>query len=729
MKKYFGIIVLTTVFCFIPTVVAHAISLPQNRPGSITLSSPALDSTQSTLTATGSTTSGVYFNKCLRQGYTELSLEIMSVDWDITGSSSLSGSTNTDGTGESCNEYMNCNGFNTGGSCSPFSNNFSLNLDVSSLSNGTYTITVSDGESSTSQTFTISRAQTPTPSTGTVVVTSTDSATGAPVSSTWEIIGPTIPNTTTMVDLQGTGTSTTYTNQQAGPYSIPLQSIIAPSGYTINSIKIVPSERSVRQDPILAFIKNIFGPSALAVDVYPALVQTLLAGSTTEFDIKFDPLYPILIVGSMSAQNVAVLDKPSHLAWYAELFEKGMNLVRSIISPETYAQTAPSAGEPLKLSTPITNSGVETKASFTNAYFVDVGKNNGITSYPPVLKKGDPASDAWINSWDLNSVVPSTGVSAMADFTGIAANSTVDSGTTIRINAYSPTGSTGGLPTGTNLIAFCADIYGQVDPRPLSTRCTPLNVAMDVGPVVCPSGLTWDGSACTTVSQCPNNQAYVNGTCSPCGGTGCTGCGGSPTNPLCAPPITCNNGATNPPACSTNPAPTATLSADSSTVDQGYSTTLRWSSTGATRCTGTGFSTSGAASGNVSTGKLNTVGPQNYQVVCANAQGATSTPAFATVTVISPSVSISADPARVQSGGTSIISWKAVNVSSCQVKDSSGNTLASGAADFNGNFSKSSGYTATINSQSTFTIDCSTNSGTTAVKSVTVNIIPAFQEF
>jgi hypothetical protein len=72
--------------------------------------------------------------------------------------------------------------------------------------------------------------------------------------------------------------------------------------------------------------------------------------------------------------------------------------------------------------------------------------------------------------------------------------------------------------------------------------------------------------------------------------------------------------------------PTASLSADSTSITSGSSTTLRWSSTNATSCAGTGFATGNATSGSVSTGTLTTT--TTYSVICSG-----SAPASVTVAV------------------------------------------------------------------------------------------------
>ncbi|MHB8660997.1 MAG: CARDB domain-containing protein [Minisyncoccota bacterium] len=181
------------------------------------------------------------------------------------------------------------------------------------------------------------------------------------------------------------------------------------------------------------------------------------------------------------------------------------------------------------------------------------------------------------------------------------------------------------------------------------------------------------------------------------------------------------------------PTPTVTLTNDGP-INSGQKANLTWSSKNTTYpgsfCTGTGFST-GGATGNptpdtVSTGSLTTT--SSYSVTCSNPGG--SATANTTVTVNQPNLPITANPARVASGGQSTITWSASHVDSCQVTGPTGIIIASGSAT-SGNFSTGSPYTATnITQQSVFTISCKIkNSSVTPSKSVIVNILPVFQQF
>jgi hypothetical protein len=85
--------------------------------------------------------------------------------------------------------------------------------------------------------------------------------------------------------------------------------------------------------------------------------------------------------------------------------------------------------------------------------------------------------------------------------------------------------------------------------------------------------------------------------------------------------------------------------------------------------------------------------------------------------VFTPVLSISATPPRAHIGGTSNISWSGTGgVTSCSVTKN-GHPWQSGLS--------SSGTSDTVTGQTTYTITC--DIGTP--KSVTVNVVPLFQEF
>ena len=114
--------------------------------------------------------------------------------------------------------------------------------------------------------------------------------------------------------------------------------------------------------------------------------------------------------------------------------------------------------------------------------------------------------------------------------------------------------------------------------------------------------------------------------------------------------VTCTGaGGTSSPASATvtvgsNPPPTATLSANPTSITSGQSSTLTWSSTNATSCTGTNFTASGT-SGSVSVSPTVTT---NYSITCTGA-GGTSPAASATVTVTTSGGTITIGDTNIES--------------------------------------------------------------------------------
>jgi hypothetical protein len=159
------------------------------------------------------------------------------------------------------------------------------------------------------------------------------------------------------------------------------------------------------------------------------------------------------------------------------------------------------------------------------------------------------------------------------------------------------------------------------------------------------------------------------------------------------------------------PAPTASLSANPTSINAGQSSTLSWSSTNATSCTSgnfalTGMSGSGVVAPSTTTG---------YSIACSGSGG--SATATATVTVAAPppppppapTASLSANPTSVKAGKSSTLSWSSTNAMSC----TGGNFAASGT---------SGSAIAKPSVTTTYSISCSGNGGSaTASATVSVN--------
>lgn len=185
-----------------------------------------------------------------------------------------------------------------------------------------------------------------------------------------------------------------------------------------------------------------------------------------------------------------------------------------------------------------------------------------------------------------------------------------------------------------------------------------------------------------------------------------------------------------------------TLSASPNPIDQGQSTTLTWSSTGADSCTAAGggnwFPSNGGTSGNVTVGPL--TADQNYQVICTNGAGSTNSN-IVTVIVRIPTVTINATPDRVVttgsggsggssgSGGITTVSWDATNVNSCTITKN-GVVWQTLIADASRTVAGSA--TTTVASQTKFIINCANDASATAVAATAskiVNVVSSFKEF
>jgi len=175
---------------------------------------------------------------------------------------------------------------------------------------------------------------------------------------------------------------------------------------------------------------------------------------------------------------------------------------------------------------------------------------------------------------------------------------------------------------------------------------------------------------------------------------------------------------------------TSALAASPSTVDEGQNVTLNWSVSGgsvcASSCTGSGFNTGGATSGSAPSSVPPTPPSTSYALTCTGGTYSSPPPANTTVTVIVPSVAITANgqstSARVNpaTNNNTSIAWSSENATSCAI-------TKNGVAWRNG--LNSNGVNDTVTAQTVYEADCVNSAGTHTTNSVTVNVIPDFTEF
>lgn len=156
-------------------------------------------------------------------------------------------------------------------------------------------------------------------------------------------------------------------------------------------------------------------------------------------------------------------------------------------------------------------------------------------------------------------------------------------------------------------------------------------------------------------------------------------------------------------------APTVTITANPASIVTGASSTLSWSSTNADSCT------INQGIGTVNTSGSATVTPTvttTYTITATGTGGTATNTVTVTVTAApsAPTVSISANPASIDSGGSSTLTWSSTNADSCSIDHGIG-TVNTGDST-----------TVSPTTTTTYTITA-TGPGGTATNSVTVTII------
>ena len=172
-------------------------------------------------------------------------------------------------------------------------------------------------------------------------------------------------------------------------------------------------------------------------------------------------------------------------------------------------------------------------------------------------------------------------------------------------------------------------------------------------------------------------------------------------------------------------APTLSLAAN--TVAVGQSTTLAWSSVGATSCTASGSWTGTQATSGTRTITPTAIGIETFTLICSNSGGA-SAPASVALTA-TPALTAPAAPVLTL-GATSIaaytttsLTWSSSRATSC-VASGTANSVLSGWTGTLGPSGMVS-LTPTATGATTYSLTCSNAVGTSAASSVTLNVTPS----
>ena len=161
--------------------------------------------------------------------------------------------------------------------------------------------------------------------------------------------------------------------------------------------------------------------------------------------------------------------------------------------------------------------------------------------------------------------------------------------------------------------------------------------------------------------------------------------------------------------------PTCTLSA--SPADK-VPSTLTWSSTNATSCTGGGFSTGNATSG---TKAVSTAG--NYTLSCSGSGGSCTDSVSLAAPCANPTATITADKTRIKPGDSVTLSYSGTGTDAACTVSGPGVSVTSSAPN-SCNVANATVDTPALSAQSTYTITCGS-----ATDTVIINVIPGFSEF
>jgi len=155
------------------------------------------------------------------------------------------------------------------------------------------------------------------------------------------------------------------------------------------------------------------------------------------------------------------------------------------------------------------------------------------------------------------------------------------------------------------------------------------------------------------------------------------------------------------------PRPTLTFSADPYYIRSGQSSTLTWSTTGATLCFADWLATWVATSGTA------TVTPTKTRPYGIEAKGpGGQVQGSVTVTIVDPTVTISASPAAINIGEVSTLSWSSAKSNSCVIDQGIGGVPPTDSITV--------GHTQTT----IYTITCTDPLGDTAAAYATVTVVP-----
>ena len=226
----------------------------------------------------------------------------------------------------------------------------------------------------------------------------------------------------------------------------------------------------------------------------------------------------------------------------------------------------------------------------------------------------------------------------------------------------------------------------------------------------CTSG-TWNmNSNSCTASVAPDSSCSattINGCSLPVSSSGSAGNCSSGYTGSCNYSCTSGTWSANSNSCAATSGtvvPTVSLSASLSTINNGQSSMLTWSSSNATDCTAVGGFSTGGATVNSSGVAVSPSSTTNYGITCTGTGG--SVTGYAPITVLNPTSSISADDTRVtKSSPTTTIHWGISQVSDCTITRSIG-SIGGKSIVWQSGLSADGSSEDTLTSRTIYTLAC-----------------------
>ena len=166
----------------------------------------------------------------------------------------------------------------------------------------------------------------------------------------------------------------------------------------------------------------------------------------------------------------------------------------------------------------------------------------------------------------------------------------------------------------------------------------------------------------------------------------------------------------------TTPAPTATISSSTGSVEVNTDFTLSWSSTNATSCTASGAWSDSIGTSGTKTFSESTAGSKTYTITCTGAGGSDSDSTTVVVTdPAAPTATITANVSSVLVNNSFTLTWSSTYATSCTASGDWSDSIAT---------SGTQSVTETETGVKTYTITC-TGAGGSASDSAIVTINPA----